>query len=121
MIRIIISGSRVYNDTEKMFGILDKYLLTHHAPSDIIIVHGAANGADWLAGDWARQRGTHADIFPADWRKHDKAAGPIRNQQMLDAGCDGVIAFPLSGSIGTYDMIERAKKAGKWVREIPHE
>jgi predicted Rossmann-fold nucleotide-binding protein len=38
------------------------------------------------------------------------AAGPIRNQQMIDEGKpDLVIAFP--GGAGTHDMMARATKA----------
>ena len=44
----------------------------------------------------------------ADWEKHGKAAGAIRNQQMLDDyHPDAVIAFP--GGRGTADMIKRAR------------
>ena len=48
--------------------------------------------------------------MPADWTKHGKAAGPIRNQKMLDECPDLVVAFP--GGKGTADMVRRAMKAG---------
>jgi DNA-binding MurR/RpiR family transcriptional regulator len=52
--------------------------------------------------------------YPADWEAYGKAAGPIRNQRMLDEGKpDLVIAFSdLPTTSGTYDMIKRAKAAG---------
>jgi hypothetical protein len=59
--------------------------------------------------------------FSADWQKFGKAAGPIRNQQMLDEGKpDLVIAFheDLENSKGTQDMINRAKVQGVPVRLI---
>jgi acyl-CoA synthetase (NDP forming) len=60
----------------------------------------------------------HVTSFPANWKKHGKSAGPIRNQLMLDVGKpDLVIAFP--GGSGTADMIRRARKAGVPVKEIP--
>jgi len=53
-----------------------------------------------------------AEPHPADWERHGRAAGPIRNQEMADAGADLCIAFPYGIGKGTYDMIERARKAG---------
>ena len=68
-------------------------------------------GADRLAARiWAALK-RPAEAHPADWKKHGKAAGPIRNQEMLEAegGIDLVIAFP--GGTGTADMVRRAEKA----------
>jgi hypothetical protein len=45
--------------------------------------HGnAIGGADYLAGKVARQLGWHVDEYPADWKRHKKAAGSIRNRDM---------------------------------------
>lgn len=75
------------------------------------IIHGEASGADSLAGAWAAEHGIPCLPFPADWKTHGKAAGPIRNQSMIDnAAPDVVIAFP--GGHGTRDMKRRARKAG---------
>jgi hypothetical protein len=54
--------------------------------------------------------------FPADWKRHGKSAGPLRNQEMLDAAPDLVIAFP--GGRGTADMVRRAKSVNVKVIEI---
>src|SRR5690606_25211324 len=76
-----------------------------------VLIHGAARGADSIAGQWAASRGVEALSFPANWTRDGKAAGPIRNQRMLDEGQpDVVIAFPGGG--GTADMVRRAKAAG---------
>jgi hypothetical protein len=76
-----------------------------------VIVHGAAVGADQMAGSWARSRGVAEAAFPADWGRDGRAAGPIRNQRMLDEGRpDLVVAFP--GGRGTADMVRRARAAG---------
>jgi hypothetical protein len=48
-------------------------------------------------------------IFDADWTKHGKAAGPIRNQEMIDEA-DALAAFP--GGRGTADCVRRAKAKG---------
>lgn len=83
------------------------------------IVHGAARGADRLSVLAALSLGIK-DIraYPAQWDIHGKSAGHKRNQKMLDVEhlpadpFDVVLAFPLPDSIGTWDMVNRAKKAG---------
>jgi hypothetical protein len=85
-----------------------------------VLIEGDAKGADKLAGRWAEDNGVPRLTFPADWDTHGKAAGSIRNQQMLDEGKPTlVIAFP--GGRGTKDMVRRAKKAGLPVYEVVYE
>jgi hypothetical protein len=76
------------------------------------IIHGKARkGADQFAAYWGNRMMIDVRPFPADWRTYGKAAGPIRNQRMIDEGKpDLVIAFP--GGRGTADMIRRAEAAG---------
>lgn len=107
--RILICGGREFTD----FYTLDLTLRNVIKAGDVII-HGGARGADTLAGRWAEQNGYEVVVFKADWLKNGRSAGPIRNQQMLDEGKpDVVIAFPTKDSIGTWDMVRRAKKAGR--------
>jgi len=76
-----------------------------------MIISGCARGADTLGIEWAEAKGVEVARFPADWKTHGRAAGPIRNQQMLEEGKpDLVVAFP--GARGTADMIRRARAAG---------
>jgi hypothetical protein len=92
----------------------------------MVIVHGGANGADQMADIWARLIGLpKRDIraFPAQWEKYGRAAGPIRNQQMLDEGKPhAAVAFheDLSKSKGTKDMVNRLRKAGIPYKIIGH-
>jgi hypothetical protein len=100
---------------DTLYGVLDTYLV---ADDDITIISGHAYGADQLAEAWADEREVPSMIFPAEWNLRGKAAGPIRNQRMLDEGKpDLVIAFP--GGRGTDDMVARAEKAGVPVQIIP--
>lgn len=86
-------------------------------PSDIIIISGGATGADTAALDWAVCNYTQLIEYPADWKKHGRAAGFIRNQQMINEGKPDIcIAFP--GGNGTADMINRCNKAGIPVKEV---
>ena len=108
--RILVCGGRDFSD----FELLDKVLMSFEncAMGPIsAIIHGDARGADSIAGAWARVNNKEEIPFPANWEKHGKAAGPIRNAEMLlqTRPCC-VVAFP--GGIGTSDMIKRSKKAG---------
>lgn len=86
----------------------------------LVIVHGGARGADRLAGAWAHDRGVTEEIHPADWAAHGRAAGPIRNAEMLASGVDLVLAFRSPGeSRGTDHMVSIARKAGVGV-EVHH-
>lgn len=91
-----------------MFSVLDRVAQKHAIQ---VVIHGAARGADSLAGEWARKRGIAELACPADWKAHGKAAGPIRNQQMINDACpDAAVAFP--GGTGTADMVARLTMAG---------
>ena len=111
--RVLVCGWRDYADKAYLWSVLDGF-----GPPEIReVVSGMAPGADSFAAEWAERFGFVLHKFPADWGKHGRAAGPIRNQQMLDEGKpDIVIAFP--GGRGTADMVKRAKAAGLRVREI---
>lgn len=118
--KVLVCGSREFNNEEFLFEVLDNI---HRETIVTDIIDGAAKGADSLGFKWATLRRREDDRFirtwrfPADWKKFGKAAGSRRNQQMLDEGKpDLVVAFPLPGSVGTWDMVNRAEKAGIEVR-----
>ena len=116
--RVLICGGRDWNQREKTFTALD----AHHESSPIdIVIHGAARGADRLAGEWAKSRNIPVLAYPvtdADWRKHGKSAGHLRNQRMLVEGKPTlVIAFP--GGRGTADMKRKATNARVPVKTLP--
>lgn len=77
------------------------------------IIEGEARGADTLARKYAERHKIHVLPFPAQWDLHGKAAGPIRNTEMLRVGKpDLVIAFMAKDSRGTKNMVSQAEKAG---------
>ncbi len=111
--RILVCGDRNFNDYE----IMQEVMFQNFYPGDILI-HGDARGADRLAERTA-QPYVVVERYPADWEKYGKAAGSIRNKQMLDEGKpDLVIAFLAPNSKGTRNMIEQATKAGVEVKVI---
>jgi predicted Rossmann-fold nucleotide-binding protein len=113
--RVLVCGGRDYDDMLAVFNELQR-LREKHGP--LTIIQGGATGADRLARQWCMfQKGkAHMINEPANWQQHGRAAGPIRNQLMIDEHKpDLVVAFP--GGRGTADMIRRAKAAGIEVRE----
>ena len=123
--RVLVCGGRDFRDKQKLSETLDAIVPRTAAdrygnwlPSDITILSGGAPGADRMAADWAVVNWCDLREFPANWRAHGPAAGPIRNQRMIDEGMpDLVVAFP--GGRGTADMVSRARKAGIEVIEVP--
>lgn len=110
--RVLVCGDRNWNN----MNIIEREL--RKLPSDTIIIHGAAKGADTIAKFVAERIGleiiNEGKGFPADWKRYGRAAGPIRNQQMINEGKpDLVLAFHenISESVGTKDMVERARKS----------
>lgn len=81
-----------------------------------VVMQGDAAGYDLASKLWAEAHGIETRTFRADWQTHGRAAGPIRNQQMIDAKPDLVVAFP--GGRGTEDCKRRARSAGIEVLEV---
>ena len=110
--RVLIYGGRDFVGDE-----LSRRFLDNEVPDtpDTVIITGMARGADTFGLWWGVDNHHAIDRFPADWDKHGKAAGHIRNQQMLDSGIDLAIEFP--GGRGTADMRRRLDKAGVKVIE----
>ena len=116
--RLLVTGSRDWFDYSKTLEEL-KYFQDMFGVE--LVIHGDCRGADRLAGRAARELGLDVWAFPADWNRHGKAAGPIRNEEMLIfARPQFVLAFhdTLDKSKGTKDMVVRARKAGLPVRLI---
>ena len=110
-LRFLVCGGRDYTDEDVLFSYLDKYIKPLTDKKRVVILHGDANGADKLAGRWARRyTNILEERYPAMWSVHGNRAGPIRNQEMLKTGVDCVIACP--GGAGTNHMVSIATKKG---------
>ena len=105
--RVIVCGGRDYTDQDAIRSVLSRW---KERRADVVIVHGDARGTDRLADHVARMMGFVVERYPADWSGFGRAAGPIRNQIMVDSGADLVVAFP--GGAGTRDLVRRAVKRG---------
>lgn len=103
--KLLVCGGRTYSDKARLNDELDAYLGDVHE-----ICHGAAAGADSLAGAWALSRGIPCRTYPADWQRYGKRAGPLRNADMLARfQPDRVVAF--TGGAGTAHMVRIAEEA----------
>lgn len=122
--RILVTGSRNFGaqpgDAALMQHALIQFqqMLLNQGAREITLVHGAARGADQLAGEIGRTLGMHIEPHPANWNAYGKRAGYLRNQAMVDAGADVVLAFPVGRSRGTRMCMRLAFEAGLTVYNI---
>lgn len=121
--KVIICGTRTFEDKKLLFKKMDFYTLTLIDP--IIVTGGQKKrverkgewtyqGADYWGEQWAYSNYYLVKIFYPDWDAHGKKAGPIRNREMAEyVGPKGfLIAFWDGVSPGTKNMIEEAKRVG---------
>lgn len=110
--KVIITGSRDFDEYNELCKFCDHVLQNQ---KEIEIVSGTAKGADQLGERYAKERGYSVKQFPADWDKHKRSAGYIRNEEMAKYS-DALIAFWNGNSKGTEHMINLAKKYNLKIR-----
>lgn len=111
--RLLVCGDRNWTDQWRLARYMNAIFDDDPRPPECVI-HGCAKGADTIGGLIAQAMGIKVEEYPADWDKYGKAAGVIRNQQMLDEGNPTVVLAcheDIKNSKGTADMIRRAEKA----------
>lgn len=105
--RVLICGDRRWSNIK----IIDDYVKS--LPKDTVIIEGNCSGADSMAGFIAKKCGLIVEVYPANWDKYGKSAGPIRNREMLNKGKpDLVVAFhdDIDKSKGTKNMVSLARE-----------
>lgn len=115
--RIIVAGSRTFDRYGLLKKVMNRVADEKYPDHEIIVLSGAAKGADKLGEKWAFSRWFTVELHFTDWDKHGKKAGPIRNGEMAKAG-DVLIAFWDGKSPGTKDMIRQAKHRGLKVKVV---
>jgi hypothetical protein len=110
MTRILVTGSRNWTDPDVITRILDFAL--QHQTTLSILVGDCPTGVDRITFDWAAVNEVPVTRYEAHWLEEGRAAGPLRNQRMVDARPHVCIAFPLGESRGTRDCVKRAEAAG---------
>jgi hypothetical protein len=110
--RVLICGDRNWTNGRLIFTTL---AAVRDNEGVEVVIEGDARGADKLGGAAATSLGIPVLKFPADWAKHGKAAGPIRNRKQFKEGrADLVLAFhnDIASSKGTKDMVRVAMVSG---------
>lgn len=111
--KVVVAGSRGFNDYELLKNKLSYYLKNKHS-NDIEIVSGGARGADKLGERYANEFNLKTKVFLADWNQYGKAAGHIRNREMAKY-TDVAVVFWDGQSPGSLGMIQEMNKLEKRV------
>jgi hypothetical protein len=123
--RILITGSRTWDDRDFIWNVLDTLLAEL---GDVTVVHGACGkGADLIAQGWVRHKmvtdpaaRVRAERHPADWQQYGRAAGFRRNAEMIALGADLVLAFIRDNSRGATGCADLAERAGIETRRFEY-
>jgi hypothetical protein len=128
VVRWLVCGSRVLGEAavwgevldaravwerSRLWSVLDVESMVRRPD---VVICGGARGADRLAARWARSRGVEVVEFVADWDRHGRRAGFVRNRRMLKEGNPDVVFAFTRGSLllskGTVMMVGLARGAG---------
>ena len=115
MFRVIVSGSRGFNNYSLLKSVLDN--LVSLVDDQIVILSGKSRGADSLGEVYASRNNIRVISYPADWNNLGKSAGFIRNVEMA-RNADALVAFWDGESRGTAHMISEANRFGLRVKVV---
>lgn len=113
--KVLVTGGRKYEyAAERVPEVLDAI---HGVDSITLLIHGNYGATDLAAEAWAVSRGVKSAPTDAEWTRFGPAAGPMRNQRMIDEyHPDLGVQFP--GGAGTRDCGNKMRKAGIPVRVV---
>lgn len=114
--KVLVYGGRDWDDQKTMDRVLDTL---HEQYRFSLVINGEQIsrkgdrlfGADWQARKWGHAQGIHLKLYRPNWNAQGRAAGPIRNQRMIDEG-KPELAVEFPGGRGTADMGRRLEAAG---------
>ena len=112
---ILVTGSRQWTDSTTIAAVLRRW----RAPG-VVLVHGGARGADRIAAAIWRAWGLPTEEHRADWDRHGRGAGRVRNRLMVAAGADVCLAFIRDQSPGATHCADTAETAGIPTRRYRH-
>ena len=105
MSTLAVTGGRDFDNEPALRAFLDHMWYVWRC--DHVALGDCPTGADCMAHSWARGNSIPISKYDADWTAYKKAAGPIRNKQMLLAeNPEYVIGFV--GGSGTRNCIRTA-------------
>lgn len=102
--RTIIAGGRDIHDQFFVNSAMEKINWT-----PTVILCGEASGVDMSGASWAFENEIPVEKYPANWSKHGRAAGPIRNAQMAKKA-DALVLIWDGKSRGSQSMLNLARK-----------
>ena len=111
MKKLLVSGSRTITDKHKVFQALDEMMSVMLKGEDVTIIEGGAKGVDTLARQYAIERKIPYEEHPADWDKNGRAAGYIRNVEMVKEADVALIIWD-GKSKGTAHAMKICEKKG---------
>ena len=108
--KLVVTGGRDYQLTSVDLEFLDEIARVRGIDE---LIHGAASGADTAAAAWAERRMIPTRPVPAKWERFGRAAGPIRNAELVAiAKRERAVLAAFPGNRGTANMITQAQAAG---------
>lgn len=117
---ILVCGPR--DATYEEWGWVVGRTIAKHLVLGGTIIHGNAKGIDRMSQTETEELNRSVEVYPADWEKHGKSAGPIRNNEMknrlLELEAEGntvaVFAFTndITATVGTKNMATSARRSG---------
>ncbi|MBT2541370.1 DUF2493 domain-containing protein [Streptomyces sp. ISL-44] len=112
--KILVTGSRNWGDAHRLeVAIFRELYETKTFAREAVLIHGACpTGADALADEYGIRAGMHVLRFPAEWERHGKRAGFLRNAEMIALEPDVCLAFIRRASKGATMTANLAEKAG---------
>ena len=112
--KILVAGSRYFDDYEVAKAYIDMCLSDLNDGRSFTLISGGCRGADRLGERYAREHGWEIEQHLPDWDQYGRSAGPRRNQTMVEVA-DYVICF-WDGGRGTKSTIAYAKRMKKPLR-----
>lgn len=106
--RVLVTGSRDWTDQHR----IEVDLSIWQDANAVLITGACPTGADRIAEEIWTSWGQPIERYPADWKTHGKAAGPLRNAEMVNAGADICLAYIRAGSRGASNCADLAIAAG---------
>ena len=113
--RVAVAGCRYYENYKEAKEYINFCISEIRKKYTIIFVLGGCRGADALGKRYAAENGFETEIYPADWEKYGRAAGPKRNKKIAEIS-DYIICFWDGKSKGTKSLLIFTEKAGKPVK-----
>lgn len=112
---ICIAGSRTITPSSKL--LTECLEAVNFNPERDEVISGGAQGVDMSAASYCMDRGIPFTEYAADWKKHGKAAGPIRNREMAE-DADILILIWSGKSPGSRNMKGQMIALGKKIHEV---